>query len=59
MATVKILTDDGVPKSTIHLDRFDLNSQAKREGWQKWFLETVTNIISREDAESNAKEKPE
>lgn len=57
MAIVKILTDDGTPKSTIHFDRYDFDSQAKKDGWQKWFLETVRNVIWGEDQASTEKEK--
>jgi len=56
MAIVKIMTDDGVPKSEIHMDSYDLDSQAKKAGWSKWFVDTVTLVIWGEEGVSKVKE---
>jgi len=56
MAIVRITNDDGIPKSELHMDSYDLDSQAKRAGWAKWFLDTVTLVIWGEESKSQTKE---
>ena len=56
MAIVQILTDDGVPRATLHLDSYDLDSPAKKAGWSKWFLDVVTLVIWGQESESKTKE---